>query len=140
EISNNGDSVNENLSVNNLSVNRYSNNRSKRKDSKVFNFILSGRNNNRNKIERKNLCNYQFKSGNLSDIPFLAKTAAFFNKLLPIVSDQRWSVINKYSTKIIKSANADNTVRQASSANDHISAYVAYVHATERNRNSLTGS
>ncbi|OUM66905.1 hypothetical protein PIROE2DRAFT_67073 [Piromyces sp. E2] len=56
---------------------------------------------------------------------------------MPIVSGQRWSVINRYSTKVTKSANADHTVRQASSANDHIS---AYAHATERNRNSLLGS
>ncbi|OUM58407.1 hypothetical protein PIROE2DRAFT_16316, partial [Piromyces sp. E2] len=83
---------------------------SNRKCSKVFNFLFGGRrNNNRNKIEWENLCKYQLKSGSLSNIPFLAKTAAFFNK----------------------SANADNTVRQASSAN---------AHATERNRNSLSGS
>ncbi|OUM63778.1 hypothetical protein PIROE2DRAFT_9643 [Piromyces sp. E2] len=143
EISNNSDSVNENLSVNNLSinnlsVNRFSINRSNRKCSKVFNFLLGGRrNNNRNQIEWENLCKYQFKSGSLSDIPFLAKTAALFNKVIPIVSGQRWLVINRYSTKVTKSANADNTVRQASSANDHIS---AYAHATERNRNSLSGS
>ncbi|OUM68688.1 hypothetical protein PIROE2DRAFT_3531, partial [Piromyces sp. E2] len=109
EISNNSDSVNENF---------------------------DGRPNyNRNKIEWENLCKYQLKYGSLSDIPFLVKTAAFFNKVMPIVSGQRWSVINRYSTKVTKSANADNTVRQASSANDHIS---AYTHATERNRNSLT--
>ncbi|OUM59343.1 hypothetical protein PIROE2DRAFT_67694, partial [Piromyces sp. E2] len=46
---------------------------------------------------------------------------------MPIVSGQRWSVINRYSTKITKNANVDNTVRPASSANDYIS---AYVHAT----------
>ncbi|OUM63559.1 hypothetical protein PIROE2DRAFT_67382, partial [Piromyces sp. E2] len=56
---------------------------------------------------------------------------------IPIVSGQRWSVINRYSTKVTKSANAANTVRQASSANDPIS---AYVHATERNRKTLSGS
>ncbi|OUM69089.1 hypothetical protein PIROE2DRAFT_66853 [Piromyces sp. E2] len=55
---------------------------------------------------------------------------------MPIVSGQRWSVINRYSTKVTKSANADNTEKQANSANNHIS---AYTHATERNRNSLTG-
>ncbi|OUM59958.1 hypothetical protein PIROE2DRAFT_14402, partial [Piromyces sp. E2] len=134
EISNNSDSVNENLSVNNLSVNnlsvnnlsvnRSSINRSNRKCSKVFNFLLGGRrHNNRNKTEWENLCKYQLKSGSLSDIPFLAKIVAFFNKVMPIVSGQRWSVINKYSTKVTKSANTDNTVRQASSAssaNDHI--------------------
>ncbi|OUM61362.1 hypothetical protein PIROE2DRAFT_67555 [Piromyces sp. E2] len=53
---------------------------------------------------------------------------------MPIVSGQRWSVINRYSTKVIKRANIDNTVRQASSANDPIS---AYAHATKRNRNSF---
>ncbi|OUM61546.1 hypothetical protein PIROE2DRAFT_67536 [Piromyces sp. E2] len=42
---------------------------------------------------------------------------------MPIVSGQRWSVINKYSTKVTKSVNADNTVRQASSANDPTSVY-----------------
>ncbi|OUM58122.1 hypothetical protein PIROE2DRAFT_67775 [Piromyces sp. E2] len=59
---------------------------------------------------------------------------------MPIVSGQRWSVINRYSTKVTKSANADNTVRQASSAssaNEHIS---AYAHATERNRKTLSES
>ena len=145
EISNNSDnsdSVNENLSVNNLSVNnlsvnRSSINRSNRKCSKVFNFLLGGRrNNNQNQIEWENLCKYQLKSGSLSDIPFLVKTAAFFNIIMPIISDQRWSVINRYSTKVTKRANADNTVRQASSANEHIS---AYAHATERNRKTLSG-
>ena len=56
---------------------------------------------------------------------------------MPIVIGQRWPLINSHSTKVTKSANAENTVRQASSANDHIS---AYAHATERNRNSLSGS
>ncbi|OUM69602.1 hypothetical protein PIROE2DRAFT_2470, partial [Piromyces sp. E2] len=60
-----------------------------------------------------------------------------FKKPNYIVSGQRWSVINRYLTKVTKSANTDNTVRQASSANDHIS---AYAHATEKNRNSLSGS
>ncbi|OUM70698.1 hypothetical protein PIROE2DRAFT_1254 [Piromyces sp. E2] len=102
EISNNSDCVNENL---------------------IFYFLLGGKlNNNKNKTEWENLCNYQLKSGNLSDIPFLAKTAAFFNKIMPIVSGQRWLVINRYSTKVIKSAI------------NHIS---AYAHATERNRNSF---
>ncbi|OUM69337.1 hypothetical protein PIROE2DRAFT_2847 [Piromyces sp. E2] len=131
EISNNSDSVNENLfklftlkllaRKFSLSVNRSSINRSNRKCSKVFNFLFVGGrgNNNRNQIEWENLCKYQLKSGNLSDIPFLAKTAAFFNKVRPIVSSQRWSVINRYSTKVTKSANADNTVRQANIANDH---------------------
>ncbi|OUM65066.1 hypothetical protein PIROE2DRAFT_7954 [Piromyces sp. E2] len=85
----------------------------------------------RNKIEWKNLCKYQLKYGSSSDIPFLAKTAAFFNIKMPIVSGQRCSVINRYSSKVNKNANNDNTVRRASSANDHIS---VYAHDTERNR------
>ncbi|OUM63359.1 hypothetical protein PIROE2DRAFT_67405, partial [Piromyces sp. E2] len=61
----------------------------KRKCSKVFNFLLGGkRNNNRNKTEWENLCKYQFKSDSVSDIPFLAKTAAFPDKTMPIVSGQ----------------------------------------------------
>ncbi|OUM67598.1 hypothetical protein PIROE2DRAFT_4885 [Piromyces sp. E2] len=55
EISNNSDNVNENLSVknssvNNLSVYRSGNNRSKRKCSKVFNFLFGGKLNNNRKI------------------------------------------------------------------------------------------
>ena len=135
-VNNNG--VNENFGVNNLSVNASSNNRSKIKCTKVFNFLLGGRrNNNNNKTEWENLCKCQLKSGNLSEIPFLAKTAAFFNSIMPIVTGQRWSLINSHSTKVTKSANAENTVRQASSASVHIR---AYAHATERNRDSLSGS
>ncbi|OUM69137.1 family 26 glycoside hydrolase [Piromyces sp. E2] len=116
DISNNSDSVNENLSVNNLSVNnltvnRSSINRSKRKCSKVFNFLVVD--------------------------AIIIETKLNGKILMPIVSGQRWSVINRYSTKVTKSVNADNTVRQASSAIDYI---CAYVHATERNRNSLSGS
>ena len=131
--------VNENLSVSNSSVNNLSvnelNNNSKKISSKIYNFLLGGRRykNNRNVNEWKNLCSYQLKSGNLSDIPFLAKTAAFFNSIMPIVSGQRWLKINSHSTTNTKSANADNTVRQARSASVHIR---EYAHATERNRNS----
>ncbi|OUM70180.1 hypothetical protein PIROE2DRAFT_1881 [Piromyces sp. E2] len=72
-------------------------------------------------------------------ISFLMEDAIIIEAklIMPVVSGQRWSVINRYSTKVTKSANADNTVRQASSADDHIS---AYAHATERNQNSLSGS
>ncbi|OUM65309.1 hypothetical protein PIROE2DRAFT_7688 [Piromyces sp. E2] len=93
--------------------------------------------NNDNDYLSINNLNVNNLSVNRSSIPFLAKTTAFFNIIMFIVSGQRWSVVNRYSTKVSKSANADNTVRQASSANDHIS---AYTHATERNRNSLSGS
>ncbi|OUM70112.1 hypothetical protein PIROE2DRAFT_66732, partial [Piromyces sp. E2] len=110
EISNNSDSVSGNLNVNNLSVNNLGVNRS-----------------SINKSNRK--CSKIYH--------FLTKIAAFFNTIIPIVSGQRWSVIRKYSIKITKSTNADNTVKQASSTNDPIS---AYAHATERNRNSLSGS
>ena len=129
-------SVNENLSVNNLRVNNLSVNENN--CSNLYNFLLGGRrNSNRNKNEWKDLYNCQIKSGNLSDVPFLAKTAALLNSIMPIVSNQRWSVINSHSNKVTKGANAENTVRQARSARVHIS---AYAHATERNRNSSSGS
>ena len=129
-------SVNENLSVNNLSVNNLSVNENN--CSNLYNFLLGGRrNSNRNNNEWKNLYHCQTKTGNLTDIPFLAKTAALFNSIMPIVSAQRWSVINSHSNKVTKGANAENTVRQARSARVHIS---AYAHATERNRNSSSGS
>ncbi|OUM64430.1 hypothetical protein PIROE2DRAFT_8819 [Piromyces sp. E2] len=52
------------------------------------NHLGGRRNNNKNKTEWENLCKHQLKSGSLSDIPFLAKTAAFFNTIIPIVSGQ----------------------------------------------------
>ncbi|OUM60240.1 hypothetical protein PIROE2DRAFT_14057 [Piromyces sp. E2] len=96
-----------NISGNNSMYNRSSINRSNRKCSNVFNFLLGGRrNNNRNQIEWGKICvNTKLKSGSLSDIPFLTKTAAFFNKVMPIIlflASQRWSVINRYSTKVTK--------------------------------------
>ncbi|OUM57720.1 hypothetical protein PIROE2DRAFT_67806, partial [Piromyces sp. E2] len=100
---NNSDTVNENLSVNNLSinnlsVNRSSINRSNSKCSKVFNFLLGGRrNNNRNKTEWGNLCKNTISNLVIHQIShFLRKLRLFFNKVIPIVSDQRWSVIHRY--------------------------------------------
>ena len=52
---------------------------------------------------------------------------------MPIVCGQQWSLFNKHSTIVTKGANAEKTVRQASSAGSDI---VRYAHATERNRNS----
>ena len=124
------------MSVNNLSV-RCRNITSNSKRSEVFNFLLGGRRNNNNNNEWDNLYKCQLKSGNLSEIPFLAKTAAFLNSVMPIVIGQRWPLINSHSTKVTKSANAENTVRQARSAGVHIN---RYAHATERNRDSLSGS
>ena len=133
-------SVNANSSVNNLSVNRSGNTRSTSKCSKVFNFLLGGRRKNKrnnNNTEWEILCKHQIKSGDLSEVPFLAKTAAFFNTIMPIVSGQQWLVFNKHTTKVTKSANAEKTVRQARSARVRIN---RYAHATERNRNSSSGS
>ncbi|OUM64152.1 hypothetical protein PIROE2DRAFT_9114 [Piromyces sp. E2] len=85
----------ENNSENISSENGSSNTRSLSSSSKVFNylifFLVEDATIIKNKIERENLCKYQLKSGSLSDIPFLAKTAAFFNIIMPIVSGQRWS-------------------------------------------------
>ncbi|OUM62224.1 hypothetical protein PIROE2DRAFT_11537 [Piromyces sp. E2] len=88
ENNHNSNNVNEYLSVNNLNAT-----------------IIE------TKLNRENLCKYQLKSGSLSGIPFLTKTAAFFNKVMSIVSSQRWSVLSRYSIKVTKSANADNTGR-----------------------------
>jgi len=141
-IMKNNNGVSENLSVNNLSVNNLSVNScrnitSNSKRSEVFNFLLGGRRNNNNNNEWENLCKCQFKSGNLSEIPFLAKTAAFLNSVMPIIIGLRWPLINSHSITVTKSANTENTVGQARSARVHIS---AYAHSTERNRNSLSGS
>ena len=126
----NNNGVNENLSVNN-SVNIC---------SKVFNFLLGGKCSNENinnKTEWGNMCKCQLKPGAYSEIPFLAKTAAFFNSIMPIVFGQQWSLFNKHKKPNTKSANAEQTVRQASRARVNIR---IYAHATERNRNSSLAS
>ena len=126
----NNNGVNENLSVNN-SVNIC---------SKVFNFLLGGKCSNENinnKTEWGNMCKCQLKAGTYSEIPFLAKTAAFFNSIMPIVFGQQWSLFNMHKKPNTKSANAEQTVRQASRARVNIR---IYAHATERNRNSFLAS
>ena len=70
-------------------------------------------------------------------MPFLVKTAAYLNSIMPIVIGQWWSLVNKHSSEVTKSANTENTVRQASSARVHVN---SHAHATEGNGNSSSGS
>jgi hypothetical protein len=88
----------------------------------IFHFLLGGRRySNRNVTEWKNLCNCQIKSSNLSETPFLVKTAVLLNLIMPVVSGLQWSLINKHSTKV---TNADKTVRRVRSTSDHISDHI----------------
>ena len=86
---------------------------------KVFNFLLGGRSINNSTREWKDLFKCQMKSGAYSDTPFLVVTAALLQSIIPIAIDQQWSLFNRFKsnrTITTKSANAEETVRQASRA------------------------
>ena len=80
----------------------------------VFIFLLGGRPHIFNSREWNDLCNYQIKSGNFSDTPFLVVTAAFLNCIILIASGWQRSLFNKYKTNHTKSLNAEIIIRQAS--------------------------
>jgi len=65
-----------------------------------------------------NLFKRQMKSGVYSDTPFLV-TEALLQTIISIVISQQWSLFNRFKsnrTNTTKSANAEETVRQASRA------------------------
>jgi len=62
-------------------------------------YFLFGRQKKINSIgdrECNELCKCQFKPGLLTDIPFLVRTSALLNKIMPIVSDHLRSLFNWY--------------------------------------------
>ena len=90
--------------------------------TKLFEFLLGGRNNNFISREWKELCKYQTSTGDLTDTPFLVVTAALLNKIMPTAIGQQWTMFCRFNPKT-KSVNAEETVRQDSRSsaaeNDH---------------------
>jgi len=105
-------SVNDNFSVSN---NHVSNNNSSVLNE-VFKLLLSGRCNNYNSREWKNLCKCQTKTGALSDTPFLTVTAALLNNIISIAIGLQRLLLSRFKSNKSKSVNAEITVRQASRA------------------------
>ncbi|OUM70095.1 hypothetical protein PIROE2DRAFT_1773 [Piromyces sp. E2] len=103
-VENSGNNSGNNSSENELN-NSYSeiSNNSDRKCSKVFNFLLS-------------------------DVTNAIIIETKLNGKICVIIDSKSGI----PLKVTKSANADNTVRQASSANDPISAYCS-CYSTDRN-------
>ena len=65
--------------------------------------------------EWKDLCKCQLKPGSLTDIPFLVRTSALLNDIIPIVSDHLRSLFNRHrKIDLTKRVNVDNAVRQSS--------------------------
>jgi len=57
----------------------------------------------------------QLKPGSLTDIPFLVRTSALLNHIMPVVSDHLRSLFNRHrKTDLTKRVNAENAVRQSS--------------------------
>jgi len=61
------------------------------------------------------LCKCQLKSGSLTDNPFLVRTSALLNHIMPVVSDHLRSLFNRHrKADLTKRVNAKNAVRQFS--------------------------
>ena len=84
----------------------------------VYYFLL-GRKKKFNSIgdsEWNDLCKCQLKPSSLTDVPFLVRTYALLNHIMPIVSDYLRSLFNSHwKTYLTKIVNAKNAVRQSSS-------------------------
>jgi len=65
--------------------------------------------------EWNDLSNCQLKPSSLTDIPFLVRTSALLNQIIPIVSDHLRSLFNRHrKIDLIKRVNDKNEVRQSS--------------------------
>jgi len=83
----------------------------------VYYFLLGGKKkfNSIGDREWNDLCKCQLKPGSLTDIPFLVRTSALLNHIMPIVSDHLRSLFNRHrKTDLTKRVNAENAVRQSS--------------------------
>ena len=61
------------------------------------------------------VCKCQLKPGSLTDIPFLVRTSALLNHIMPVVSDHLRSLLNRHpKTDLTKRVNAENVVKQSS--------------------------
>ncbi|ORX85348.1 hypothetical protein BCR32DRAFT_276384 [Anaeromyces robustus] len=96
-------------------VNRYS----------IYIFLIGGRdygfsdriNNITYKKEWECLFKCQTESGTYSKSPFLLRSAALLNDIMPVVCKRQHILFNKFKTNLSRNVNADNTVGQPSRAN-----------------------
>ena len=83
----------------------------------VYYFLLGvkGKFNSIGDREWNDLCKCQLKHGSLTDVPFLVRTSALLNHIMPIVSDHLRFLFNRHrKTDLTKRVNAENAVRQSS--------------------------
>ena len=87
----------------------------------VFYFLLGGRAVESKLIfsnkEWSKLYKNQIDSGSYSHIPYMVRTAAYLNMIIPTVSARKRALFDRYKLDQTKSVKADNPVRQASRAN-----------------------
>ncbi|ORX54354.1 hypothetical protein BCR32DRAFT_295123 [Anaeromyces robustus] len=96
-------------------VNRYS----------IYIFLIGGRdygfsdriNDSPYKMEWECLFKCQTESGTYSKSPFLLRSAALLNDIMPVVCKRQHILFNKFKTNLSRNVNADNTVGQPSRAN-----------------------
>jgi len=83
----------------------------------VYYFFLGGEKNFNSISDREwnDLCKCQLKPDSLTDIPFLVRTSALLNHIMPIASNHLRSLFNRHGkTDLTKRVNAENAVRQSS--------------------------
>ena len=66
------------------------------------------------KREWNNLYKCQTKPGVYTDIPFLLRSAAILNNIMPVACRRQHILFNKFKTNLSNNVNADNTVGQPS--------------------------
>ncbi|ORX81353.1 hypothetical protein BCR32DRAFT_279760 [Anaeromyces robustus] len=59
----------------------------------------------------------QIESGTYSKSPFLLRSVALLNDIMPVVCKRQHILFNKFKTNFSRNVNADNTVRQPSKTN-----------------------
>ncbi|ORX64763.1 hypothetical protein BCR32DRAFT_286869 [Anaeromyces robustus] len=74
-------------------------------------------NNSPYKMEWECLFKCQTESGIYSKSPFLLRSAALLNDIMPVVCKRQHILFNKFKTNLSRNVNADNTVGQPSRAN-----------------------
>ena len=103
-----------NISDNNLEVNWY----------RIYIFLIGGSVSNLGKYtfnsgntpntrEWKDLYNCQLKAGKYSEVPFLLRSAAILNDIMPCAMKRQHILFNKFQTKSPTSVDADISVGQA---------------------------
>jgi len=87
----------------------------------VFYFLLGGRLTSNNEIfsnrEWVKIFKCQTDSGEYSHITYMVKYASYFNMTIPIVTERKRLLFDRYKLEHTKSTKTDNPIRKASRAN-----------------------